>query len=170
VSLRGTVRRGATLRAAASMPMLCVAVAAAACGPPQPRPQRVWTESYEFRIAMEPLPPPAREPIAVTVVALDKETRELISGGEGRIFATSADSANTWDSFTPAAEPGVYRARLSFVHAGQWRISLQFRRDSTARLEKPADDMVQMVRAQRPIGERAFPEGVNPSAPTTKSP
>ena len=151
-SLRTVRRSAASLGAAA---LVVTLAAAAACGPAEPRPNRTWTDSYEFRITLDPLPPHAREPTAVRVVVVDRETRQLIQGGEGRIFATSADSANTWDSFTPAAEPGVYTARLNFVHAGQWRYSLQFRRDSTARLEKPADDLVQAVRAARPITERA---------------
>ena len=157
----GVPRRGATLRAA-SLSMLCALVVVAACGPQAPRAQRVWTDSYEYRITFDPTPPRAREPTLYRVVVLDRETRELVSGGEGRIFATSADSANTYDVFAPGAEPGVYTARLNFVHAGQWRVSLQFRRDSTSRLEKPADDMVQTVGAERPISERAFP--------TTKQP
>lgn len=163
---------GVALRVVRGRVALVAALSAGvvACAPQAPRPQRVWTDSYEFRVSMEPLPPPAREPILVKVVVLDKDTRQLVSNGEGRIFATSADSANTWDSFTPAPEPGLYTARLNFVHAGQWRMSLQFRRDSTARLEKPADDMVQIVRAERPIGERAFPEGVTPDAPPAKTP
>ena len=157
----GALRRGAPLRAA-SLLMLAVLVVVAACGPQAPRPQRVWTERYEFRITMDPTPPRAREPTIYRVVVMDRETRQLVEGGEGRMFATSADSANPWDSFEPAPEPGVYTARMNFVHAGQWRVSLQFRRDSTARLEKPADDMVQTVAAERPMSERAFPTPKQP--------
>ena len=153
----GFARRGAWPRAAAIVATLGAALVAAACGPSGPRPVRIWTESYEFRITMDPTPPRAREPILYKVVVLDRETRQLIQNGEGRIFATSPDSANTWDSFVSAPEPGTYTARLNYVTAGQWRVSLQFRRDSTARLEKPADDMVQMVGAARPVSERAFP-------------
>jgi hypothetical protein len=154
VRLIGFARRSAaSLRAAALV--VSLAAAAAACGPPEPWKLRVLTDSYEFRITTEPSPPNAREPILYRVVVLDRETRQLIQGGEGRIFATSPDSANTWDSFTPAPEPGLYTARLNYIHAGDWRVSLQFRRDSTARLEKPADDWVQAVRGARPITERA---------------
>ena len=145
-------RRAASLGAAISL--VTLGAVAAACGPEAPRPLRVWTDSYEFRITMDPSPPHAREATLYRVVVLDRETRQLIQGGEGRIFATSADSANAWDSFTPAAEPGLYTARLRFIHAGQWRYNLRFRRDSTARLEKPADDLVQTVFAERPISQR----------------
>jgi hypothetical protein len=148
-------RRGARLRAAAIV--LGAAAGAAACGPRELPPIRVWTESYEFRVTMDPTPPAAREPILYRVVVLDRDTRQLVQNGEGQIFATSPDSANTWDSFVPAAEPGVYTAKLNFIQAGQWRVSLRFRRDSTARLEKPADDWVQMVRGERPMAERALP-------------
>ena len=54
----------------------------------------------------------------------------------------------------PAPEPGLYTARLNYIHAGDWHVSLQFRRDSTARLEKPADDLVPTVFAERPISPR----------------
>ena len=157
----GVPRRGATLRAARTAVLGAVAFAAA-CGPQPPRPLRVYTTSYEFRITMDPSPPRAREATLYNVVVLDRETRELVQGGEGRIFATSADSANTWDVFTAAPEPGAYTARMTYVHAGQWRVSLQFRRDSTARLEKPADDWVQTVGAERPMSERAFPTPKSP--------
>jgi len=152
VRLFGIARRSAASLGAAAL--VVTLAAAAACGPAEPRPNRTWTDSYEFRITLDPTPPHARERTLFRVVVLDRETRQLIQGGEGRIFATSADSANAWDSFTPAPEPGVYTARLNFIHAGQWRYSLQFRRDSTARLEKPADDLVQLVRGARPITER----------------
>jgi hypothetical protein len=145
-------RRAASLGAAALLVTLGAVVTA--CGPEEPRPLRVWTDSYEFRITMDPSPPHAREPTLYRVVVLDRETRQLIQGGEGRIFATSADSANAYDSFTPAPEPGLYTARMSFIHAGDWRVSLQFRRDPTARLEKPSDDWVQAVRGERPIAQR----------------
>ena len=150
----GTARRSAASFGAAML-LVTFGAAAAACGPPAPRPNRAWTDSYEFRITMEPTPPHARETTVFKVVVLDRETRQVIQGGEGQLFATSADSANAWDSFTPAAEPGLYTARLRFIHAGQWRYNLRFRRDSTARLEKPADDLVQSVFAERPISERA---------------
>jgi hypothetical protein len=153
VSIHGTARRpAATLGAAALLVTLGAVVTA--CGPAEPRPNRAWTDSYEFRITLDPTPPHAREPTVFRVVVMDRETRQLIQGGEGRLFATSADSANAWDSFAPTPEPGVYTARLRFIHAGQWRYSLQFRRDSTARLEKPADDLVQTVFAERPISQR----------------
>ena len=160
MSFLGTARRSAASLGAAAL--VVTLAAAAACGPPQVPANRTWTDSYEFRITMDPTPPHARETTVFRVVVLDKETRQLITGGEGRLFATSADSANTWDSFTAAPEPGVYTARLSFVHAGQWRYSLQFRRDSTARLEKPADDLTQQVFAARPITERGAVPAAKP--------
>ena len=129
------------------------AFGAAACGPEGPRPLRAYTKSYEFRVLADPAPPRARETTKYTVVVLDKATRQVIDRGEGQIFASSADRANTYDSFEPAAEAGTYTARMNFITAGDWRVSIRFRRDSTAALER-ADDWVQTVRGARPISER----------------
>jgi hypothetical protein len=43
---------------------------------------------------------------------------------------------------------------MTYITAGDWRVNLRFRRDSTAPLEKPLDDWVQAVRGARPIAER----------------
>ena len=129
------------------------ALGAAACGPEGPRPLRAWTQSYEFRVVADPSPPRARETTKYTVVVLDRTTRQVIDRGEGQIFASSADRANTYDSFEPAAEAGTYTARMNFITAGDWRVSIRFRRDSTAALER-VDDWVQTVRGARPVAER----------------
>lgn len=155
MSAPGTARRRVG-RLAAALALATGALATAACGPGQdgPPPLRVWTTSYEFRITMDPSPPRAREPIRYRIVVLDRQTKQFVEGGEGRIFATSPDSANTWDSFVPAPEAGTYTAKLNYITAGDWRVNLQFRRDSLAPLEKAIDDWVQAVRGARPIGER----------------
>lgn len=134
--------------------LVASAAVAAACGPEGPRPLRLWSQSYEFRITADPSPPRAREPIRYTVVVLDRNTRQVIDGGEGQIFGKSRDGAQTYDSFEPAAEAGTYSARINFITAGDWNMNVRFRRDSTAPLEKPIDDWVQTVRGARPIGER----------------
>lgn len=124
------------------------------CAPQGPPPIRAWTQNYEFRITADPTPPRAREATIYRVVVLDKNTHEVIDRGEGQIFATSADRVSIYDSFTPAQEAGTYTARLNFITAGEWRMNVRFRRDSTAALEKPVDDWVQAVRGARPISER----------------
>ena len=87
------------------------------------------------------------------VVVLDRNTRQVIDRGEGQIFATSNDRVNVYDSFEPAAEAGTYTARMNFITAGDWKVSIRFRRDSTAPLER-VEDWVQTVRGARPISER----------------
>ncbi len=140
-------------RGRARRPLALGALGAAACGPEGPKPLRAWTQSYEFRVSADPTPPRASEPTRYTVVVLDRTTRRVIDRGEGQIFATSADRASIYDSFEPAAEAGTYTARLSYITAGDWKVSLRFRRDSTAKLER-VDDWVQTVRGARPISER----------------
>ena len=152
---RAGVRRGPARRAVTAGAALAAALAGgAACAPDGPRPLRIWTQSYEFRVSADPSPPRAREVTRYRVVVLDRTTRQVIDRGEGQIFAKSADGAQTYDSFEPAPEAGTYTARMTYITAGDWRVNLRFRRDSTAPLEKPLDDWVQAVRGARPIVER----------------
>ena len=151
----GIARRGAVGRAARSLGLLGLLTAAAACGPAEPRSLRAWTKHYEFRLTMDPTPPHANEPTVYRVVVLDRETKQPIEGGEGQIFATSEDRVNRFDSFTPAPEVGTYTARLTFVTAGDWKVGLRFRRDSTQAIER-AEDWVQTVAAARPLSDRPF--------------
>ena len=70
-----------------------------------------------------------------------------IENGEGRIFATSRDAVNVWDGLAAGPEVGVYYGTLNFITAGDWALAVQFRRDSTQRLERV--DWMQDVRAER---------------------
>jgi hypothetical protein len=130
------VRR--TVRAARSSFLVPMAVlVAVACGPSQKNTDlRQWTDDLTFRISTDPMPPRAREKIAFKVVVQDKESRQPIEKGEGRVFATSRDGKNVWDVLEATPEPGTYRASLSFLTAGDWAVAIQFRRDSTQKLER----------------------------------
>jgi len=97
---------------------------------------RQWSDSFAFRITVEPTPPRAIEDAVYRIVVIDKATNEPIETGEGRIFATSADGANTDDGLLKGKEVGTYYGRLFFVTSGDWAAALQFRRDSTQRLER----------------------------------
>jgi hypothetical protein len=127
------------------------AVAFGACKPPERDASalaiRGWTDSFQVQVSAEPIPPYAREETLYKVVVRDKNTRQLIENGEGRIFATSADSVNIFDGLVPGPELGTYYAKLSYVTAGDWAVALQFRRDSTQRLERV--DWTQAVRNAR---------------------
>lgn len=112
---------------------------------------RQWTDREEFRINVNPLPPVALERTEYTIRVLDKETREPVVGGEGRIFATSQDGANTNDNLAPGKEPGTYTGRLFYVVSGDWAIAIQFRRDSTQKLDRV--DWVQTVKAPSEPGQ-----------------
>ena len=72
-----------------------------------------------------------------------RQTGEPIETGQGRIFATSKDNANTDDGLLKGKEVGTYYGRLFFPTTGDWAIALQFRRDSTSKLERV--DWVQSV-------------------------
>ena len=67
----------------------------------------------------------------------DKNDSQPIEGGEGIIYGNTEDGGGkTWDSFTPGPAPGTYTAKLKFVVAQNWALALQFRKDSTQKLEK----------------------------------
>jgi hypothetical protein len=117
------------------------------CGPSQKSTDlRQWTDDLTFRISTDPMPPRAREKITFKVVVQDKESRQPIEKGEGRVFATSRDGKNTWDILEPTPEPGTYRATLNFLTAGDWAVAIQFRRDSTQKLERV--DWMQTVKPE----------------------
>ena len=130
---------------------MAIAVAALAACDQKPRvlENRQWSDSYAFRITVEPSPPRAIEDAMYKVVVQDKNTREPIETGEGRIFATSRDGANTDDGLAKGKEVGTYYGRLFFPTTGDWALALQFRRDSTRRLERV--DWVQAV--NNPTGQ-----------------
>lgn len=99
---------------------------------------------------MDPMPPHALEPALFRIVVRDRNTDQPIEQGEGRIFATSADGANTDDGLAKGKEVGTYYGRLFFVTAGDWAVAIQFRKDSTERLERV--DWVQTVLPEREPG------------------
>ena len=118
--------------------------ASSACGPgPKALENRQWSDTFAFRITVDPSPPRAIEDATYKLVVQDKKTGEPIETGEGRVFATSKDGANTDDGLAKGKEVGTYYGRLFFPTTGDWAVALQFRRDSTQRLERV--DWVQAV-------------------------
>jgi len=111
---------------------------------------RLWTDDYYIRVTSEPSPPRALEQVQYTVVVQDKKTREPIEIGEGRIFATNEDRKNTDNGFEKGEEPGTYRTKLFFATAGPWAMGVQFRRDSTQRLQRTNDWMQEVLGATEP--------------------
>ena len=105
------------------------------------------SETFAFRVSSEPMPPHARERNIYKIVVLDRKTNQPIEKGEGRIFATSRDAVNIHDGLEPGPEVGTYYGTLNFITAGDWAVAVQFRRDSTQRLERI--DWMQDVRAER---------------------
>ena len=138
------------------LPLLFVAaavgIAIPGCGPTdQTREMRMMGERRNYRLSVEPMPPRALEPARFRVVVRDKETGQPVQGGEGRIFATSVDGAGTDDGLSAGEEVGTYYGRLFFVTAGDWAMALQFRGDSTERLERV--DWMQTVLGEREVGQ-----------------
>jgi hypothetical protein len=108
------------------------------CGPRQPRVKelRLWSGNYAFNIVANPSPPRARESVLYKVVIRDRKTRQFLDLGEGQIYASNAEHANTWDGFNKGAELGTYYGKLNYVTSGLWAVAIRFRRDSLHPLEK----------------------------------
>lgn len=122
--------------------------ALAACGPSQQDLSiRQWTDDMAFRINSDPVPPRAREQVRYKIQVRDSKTGEPVEGGEGRIFASTRDGASTWDGLAKGEELGTYYGTLKYVTAGEWAVALQFRRDSTRKLQRM--DWMQEVFAAR---------------------
>ena len=127
--------------------VIVLAVFTASCGGgPKANELRLWSDSYAFRVTMDPMPPRALEPIVYRVVVQDKKTGQPIETGEGRIFATSADRANSNDGFKKEKELGTYSGRLFFATTGDWAAAIQFRRDKDPRMPLERVDWIQGVR------------------------
>lgn len=127
-------------------------LAAAACDGPTRRPPelRLQSDSFVFTISTDPMPPFARARQRWRVVVLDRNTRQPIQVGEGRIFATSRDGLSEWDGFAKGEEVGTYYGNLDFLTSGEWAMAVQFRADSTLPLQRV--DWIQEVRPERPLG------------------
>jgi len=155
---------GSARRVVLTVAALVAASGVASCAPEGPRPLRAWTDNFEFRVTSDPSPPRAREPIRYRVVVLDRKTGQFVEGGDGQIYAVSADRVRVYDTFEPAPEAGTYTARLSYITAGDWNVALRFRRDTTVAKYEEIEDWVQTVRGARPISERPFTDAPDTAA------
>ncbi len=130
----------------ASLVLVLAALVASCGGNRKATELRLWSDNYAFRVTMDPMPPRALEPIVYRVVVQDKKTGQPIETGEGRIFATSADRANSSDGFKKEKELGTYSGRLFFATTGDWAAAIQFRRDKDPRTPLERVDWIQGVR------------------------
>ena len=123
-----------------------VAAALTSCGSnPKLLELRLWSDSYAFRVTVDPMPPRALEPILYRIVVQDKKTGQPIETGEGRIFATSADRANTSDGLKKEKELGTYSGHIFFATSGDWAAAIQFRREPNPRMPLERVDWIQTV-------------------------
>ncbi len=141
-----------------------VILASCTAGPPtDEKAIRLWTDDYYIVVTSEPSPPRALEQVKYTVVIRDKENRAPIDGGEGRIFATNEDRKNTHNGFERADAPGTYRTTMFFATSGPWAMGIQFRRDSTQRLQRTNDWMQDVLGATEPGADVETPTSTRPS-------
>lgn len=144
-----TVRRGVNLVAV-------MAVASLAWGCESEAPQmRLPTESFTMQVISDPQPPYAVERVTWRITVRDRETRQPVEGGEGRLYATNLQQVTVWNGLAPGPELGTYIATVLFPTAGQWGMAVEFRRDSTQVLEK-------IEWSQEVLRERAVPDVIPP--------
>ncbi len=133
--------------------LLVLALAPAGCGKnPKATDVRLWSDNYTFRVTVDPMPPRAMEQTPYRIVVLDKKSGQPIETGEGRIFATSKDGANTNDGFKKEKELGTYSGRLFFATTGDWAMAIQFRREKNERMPLERVDWIQGVRPESEPG------------------
>jgi hypothetical protein len=126
---------------AARFTLLVAACCIAGCATEKRDPVRLVTDDLVIRVSFDPMPPRAIEDVTFRVVVRDRETGQPIEKGEGRVFATNEDRHSIANGLTPGAEVGTYYTTLRFVNAGPWAMGIQFRRDSTKRLQRTNDWM-----------------------------
>ncbi len=108
----------------------------AACGPSKPPGNRQWTDDLAMTITPDIIPPRAAERIKYTVVVRDKKSGQPIDAGQGRIFATNVSKATVWNGLAKGDGPGEYTTTIFYPTAGLWAVAMEFRRDSTQRLQR----------------------------------
>jgi hypothetical protein len=130
--------RGRALRLLVVVTAWLAAACATSSGPPE---LRLYTDDLAFRVSFDPTPPRALDDVRFRVVVRDRKTGQPIENGQGRIFATNEDRHSIDNGLTAGPEVGTYYTTLRFVNAGPWALGLQFRRDSTQRLQRTNDWM-----------------------------
>ncbi|MEQ1689976.1 MAG: hypothetical protein ABMA00_01725 [Gemmatimonas sp.] len=100
---------------------------------------RFRTDSFTVRVSPETRPTRALDQVVWRITVHDRTTGTPIQGGQGRIFATSKDRKSIANGLEETGELGTYRASLMYVTAGMWAMALEFRRDSTQKLQRTED-------------------------------
>ena len=117
---------------------------------------RFRTDSFTVRVWPETRPTRALDDVVWRVTVHDRITGTPIQGGQGRIFATSKDHKSIANGLEETGELGTYRTKLMYVTAGMWAMALEFRRDSTQKLQKTEDWTQDIMPGDEP-GENTMP-------------
>jgi hypothetical protein len=126
---------------------------------------RFRTDSFTVRVSPETRPTRALDDVIWRVTVHDRTTGTPIQGGQGRIFATSKDHKSIANGLEETGELGTYRAKLMYVTAGMWAMALEFRRDSTQKLQRTEDWTQDILSGDEP-GVNVMP--LAPKTDTTK--
>lgn len=163
--MTNTLARLSRLACIVALPLV-----AAACGAdtsPQRGELRFRTDSFTVRVSPETRPTRALDDVVWRVTVHDRVTGTPIQGGQGRIFATSKDHKSIANGLEETGELGTYRTKLMYVTAGMWAMALEFRRDSTQKLQR-TEDWTQDIMAGDEPGVNTVPATPRP-ADTTKA-
>ncbi|MBL0172694.1 MAG: hypothetical protein IPP90_18695 [Gemmatimonadaceae bacterium] len=154
--------------------LVCIAavpVLAAACdADTTPKGElRFRTDSFTVRISPESRPTRALDQVVWRITVHDRTTGTPIQGGQGRIFATSKDHKSIANGLEETGELGTYHATLMYVTAGMWAMALEFRRDSTQKLQRTEDWTQDILSANEP-GDFTPPSSRPPDTTRRKVP
>jgi hypothetical protein len=157
-------------RAVTRLASLVAIVAFAACDSSS-RPAneiRFTTDDYVIRVSAEEMPTRALDPIHWRVIVSDIKTGKPIENGQGRVFATNKDHKTIANGLAPTGELGTYRTNLMFVTAGLWAMGIQFRADSTQKLQQ-TQDWTQDISAAEEVGAGAIQAPLSAPLPNPDS-
>jgi hypothetical protein len=117
-----------------------------------PKGIRLGSEAFVMNVQADTIPIPSQEYVRFKLFVRDRETKQPIQTGEGRIFASNKDGLKTYDGLAKGDEVGTYYATLFFAVSGDWAFAVEFRRDSTQRLQR--DDWTMTIVPGKPGFER----------------
>jgi hypothetical protein len=120
----------------ALLPAAVLVLTLAGCSSPPREPGiPLGTESFLMTVSVDTVPIIAQERVRMKLVVRDRETKQPVQNGEGRIFA-SKDGVKTYDGLAKGEGVGTYYANLFFAVSGEWAFGVEFHADSTKRLER----------------------------------
>jgi hypothetical protein len=113
-----------------------------------PKGIRLGTPDFLITVQPDTLPVPSQERVRFKFFIRDRETKQPIQDGAGRVFASNKDGLKTNDGLAKGEEVGTYYGELFFAVSGDWALAVEFARDTTQRLQR--DDWTMTIVPGKP--------------------